>query len=63
MYEYCVCRINNNNKKEYAMPIITITGEIDERGVPAGSTGYYKITNTGAQAVTGVFKLFWEERP
>lgn len=41
----------------------TIVGEADERGVPGGSTGYYKITNTGAQTVTGVFKLWWEERP
>lgn len=34
-----------------------------KRGVSAATTGYYKITNTGNGAVTGIFRLEWEERP
>jgi len=34
----------------------------DERGLPAG-TYYLRITNTGSDTCTGVYSLWWEERP
>lgn len=34
-----------------------------ERGVGAGTTGYYKFTNFGTGTATGVFHMAWEERP
>lgn len=34
----------------------------DVLGAPAGS-GWYKFSNPGAQAATGIFSLWWEELP
>lgn len=41
---------------------VTVGGTSDERGLPAG-TYYVRLTNLSNSTATGVYSLFWEERP
>lgn len=41
---------------------VTVGGSSDERGLPAGSY-YVRLANLSNGTSTGVYSLFWEERP
>jgi len=36
---------------------------MDQLGAPSGSIGYYKFSNPGNSAATGIFTIHWEELP